>query len=115
MRMHNLRALSLVIETGTVTKAAERLFLTQPQVSRLISELEDELGFVCFSRKGRALVPTKEGIRFYAEAKRILMGFDEIPGIAEDIRLNRGKKLNIVAPSYMAMSSIPETINIFSS
>ena len=114
MKTHSLKALSLVIETGTVTKAAERLFLTQPQVSKLISELEDELGFACFSRKGRGLVPTKEGLYFYTKAKRILMDLEEMPRIAEDIRLSRGRKMHIVAPSYMVGSSIPEAIKIFS-
>ncbi len=108
MRQRSLQALIAVMETGSVTEAARRLYRTQPQVSRLIAALEDELGFALFLRQGRRLVPTHEGVRFYEEAKRILLGLDEISQIADDIRSLKEARLKIVAQPYVAHALVPD-------
>lgn len=113
MRLRSLQALHAVMETGSVTEAAQRLYRTQPQVSRLIAALEEELGFRLFLRRGRRLVATQEGVRFYAEVKRILSGLDDIGRIAEDIRTLRLARLRIVAQPYLAQSIIPDAIADF--
>jgi DNA-binding transcriptional LysR family regulator len=58
------------MKTGTVTAAALRLHRTQPQVSRLIGTLEEELGFKVFSRHKRRLTPTQDGRVFYRLYRR---------------------------------------------
>lgn len=113
MRLRSLQALHAVMETGSVTEAARRLYRTQPQVSRLIAALEEELGFRLFLRRGRRLVATQEGVRFYAEAKRILSGLDDITRIAEDIRTLRQARLRIVAQPYLAQSVVPDAMADF--
>ncbi|CAM3148072.1 regulatory helix-turn-helix protein, lysR family [Paracoccus aminovorans] len=55
-----IEAFRAIIESGSVTAAAELLFLTQPSVSRLLADLEAELGFALFARIGRSLTPTPE-------------------------------------------------------
>ena len=45
MRLNRLQALRAVLETGSVTEASRRVHRTQPQISRLISALEEEVGF----------------------------------------------------------------------
>ena len=52
-------AFRTVVSTGTMTEAAEMLAISQPAVSRLISDLEKEVGFQLFKRLGRVLVPTE--------------------------------------------------------
>ncbi|HXV84559.1 MAG TPA: LysR family transcriptional regulator [Candidatus Binatia bacterium] len=113
MRVRYLRALRAVVETGSVTEAAQRLSLTQPQVSRLLGTLERELGFALFLRQGRRIVPTLEGAQFYEETKRILSGFDEITRIASDIRTRQDAWLRIVAQPYLAYSLLPSAIAEF--
>ena len=67
MKFSYVRAFKAVYELGTVTSAANHLFVTQPAISRLISQLEEELGFELFERiKGR-LLPTDQGRAFYQE------------------------------------------------
>ena len=115
MHIQRLKALDLVISTQTVTEAAERLFVTQPQVSRLIAELEAELGFKLFVRSKGRLLPTREGIRFHAEAKRVLMDLDALSGIAQGIRVGRDEKsLSVVATPFVADSVIPKAFSLFS-
>jgi DNA-binding transcriptional LysR family regulator len=115
MNIQQLKAVDLVISTQTVTEAARELFVTQPQVSRLISELEAEIGFKLFMRQRGRLFPTKEGLQFNAEAKRVLKDLEALPQIAQSIRVDGDENhLNIVAPPYVAYSIIPKAFSLFS-
>lgn len=114
MRLKRLQALSAVLETGSVTEASRRIHRTQPQISRLISALEDEVGFPLFMRQGRGLVPTQECLHFYESTRHILDGFEEISRIAEAIRSNHEQWLHIVTQPYFAYSVMPLAIARFS-
>ncbi|MGE0201937.1 MAG: LysR family transcriptional regulator, partial [Candidatus Melainabacteria bacterium] len=67
--LRQLKALSLIAQTGSFTKAAERLFITQSAVSALIRELEDEAGTPLIIR-GRALRLTDAGQHIQRAGKR---------------------------------------------
>ena len=61
MDVKRLRTFVTVAELGTESKAAQRLRITQPALSRQISDLQGELGFRLFDRLGRGLALTAEG------------------------------------------------------
>lgn len=71
-----LRYFLAVAQEGSVTRAARALHLTQPTLSRQIRELEEELGQTLFSRGGRELSLTREGLLLRQRA-------EEIVGLAE--------------------------------
>ncbi|WP_281705054.1 LysR family transcriptional regulator, partial [Aeromonas taiwanensis] len=56
-RLKPLRAFCQVVRLGSVSRAAEALFVSQPAVSQQLQALERELGVVLFERSGRRLVP----------------------------------------------------------
>jgi LysR family nitrogen assimilation transcriptional regulator len=58
--------------TGTVSKAALRLRIAQPALSRQISDLEQELGFKLFDRVGRRLLLTGEGEQLLSDCRGLL-------------------------------------------
>src|SRR3546814_5776780 len=92
MNLKSLRLFRLIVLHGSLASAAERLHLSQSAASRLIALLEDEIRLKLFTRARRRLLLTPEGELFFQEAEQILMGVDEIPLIAEDIRgKNRDK------------------------
>lgn len=95
MNLQKLRALHAIMETGSVTLAAERMLLTQPAVSRSLLSLEDELGFKLFTRRNGKLVPTAQGEVFYKESERLLNAIDDLPRLAGDIRAHKGLSLRI--------------------
>ena len=64
MELRRLRTFVAVAELGTVSKAALRLRITQPALSRQIMDLQQELGFRLFDRVGRGLTLTAEGEQF---------------------------------------------------
>lgn len=109
----SLRAFCLIIEVGTVTAAAGSLGRTQPQVSRLISELEQEVGFSLFFRQRRRLVPTQRGSRLYTDVKRALNGLDDVDRIAEEIRTDSEAVLRILIPPYAAGTILPRALKSF--
>ena len=76
MDMHVIHYFLAAAREGNITKAAKRLHMTQPTLSRQIRELEEELGQTLFSRGGRELSLTREGLLLRQRA-------EEIVGLAE--------------------------------
>jgi DNA-binding transcriptional LysR family regulator len=107
MNLKRLQAFRAVLEAGSVTVAARRLHTTQPAVSRLISDLERELGLALFLRARQRLVPTAEGLAFFREAERALAAVDRIVDIARDIRILEGAHLRVVAGMVAAFGIMP--------
>ena len=70
-----------VEKTGSITKAAENLFMGQPNLSKSIKELEDTLGIEIFKRTSRGVVPTDKGQEFLRYAKNILSQIEEMQSI----------------------------------
>jgi DNA-binding transcriptional LysR family regulator len=108
--VQSLRAFRAVMEVGSTNAAADRIGRTQPQLSRLISQLEDEIGFPLFDRERRRLVPTMRAHRFYQEVIRALDGLDSIKQVGEDLRLEADAQLRVIAPPYASYTVLPEAL-----
>ncbi|MDP4025148.1 LysR family transcriptional regulator [Methylobacterium sp. NEAU 140] len=78
MDIAQLRTLIHVAELGSVSRAADRLNVAQPALSRQIRALEQELGAALFARHGRGMVVTDLGREILAHAARILAEMDAI-------------------------------------
>jgi DNA-binding transcriptional LysR family regulator len=75
-----LRSLVTIAETGSMTRAAGRLFLTQSAISIQIKRLETSLGFSLFERTSQGMAPTLEGEQLLQFARRMLALNDEAMG-----------------------------------
>jgi len=75
-----LRSFVTIAETGSMTRAAERLFLTQSAISMQIKRLESSLGFSVFERSTRGMAPTSEGEQLLKFADQMLALNDEAMG-----------------------------------
>jgi len=102
MKLIRLQAFKGVFEAKTVTEAAHRLQCSQPRVSRLLQELEEDIGFPLFIREKQRLEPTVEGKLFYKEIERILVGIEDIDRIAEDIYSKREIILRVLSQAHLA-------------
>ena len=88
MELRHLRYFLTVCEEMNFTKAAERLMIAQPPLSRQIKDLEEELGAPLFVRQHHTLALTDEGVRFRSYANRIVSLADRS---VEDIKeMNTG-------------------------
>lgn len=72
-----LKAFLAVAESGSFSKAANRLYLTQPAISKRVSALESELNTKLFDRIGRSVNPTEAGLTLLPRARRILIELDD--------------------------------------
>lgn len=113
MHLKALSAFCLIYRRGSLAAASTDMHLSQPAVSRLISNLEHEIGFALFHRDKRALRPTDSARRFFREAERILAGIEQLGDIADDIRKGTGQRLRVVVMSRLAAGLLPQAAAAF--
>lgn len=88
------------MNTGSVTKASEELFVTQPAISRLIADLEAYAGYKLFERHKRQMIPTNQARTLLAEVEQSYRGLDRIDAVLKEIgALNVGKLRIITMPA----------------
>lgn len=85
MELRHLRYFVAVVEEQSFTKAAEKLFIAQPPLSRQIQNLEAELGIALFERGSRPLKTTQAGYFFYQHAVKILANAEEVKSMTKRI------------------------------
>jgi len=113
-RLKQIRAFCQVVRSGNITKAAERLFLSQPSVTLQIQALERELGVTLFERRGPNLTLTPNGESLYTLAVPLVDGIDSLEAnfAAHHGLLNSGE-LNIGAGESTILYILPEAVRRF--
>ena len=110
-----------VEKTGSITQAAENLFMGQPNLSKSIKELEDTLGIVIFKRTSRGVVPTDKGNAFLRYAKNILSQIDQMQTICRDndpdmqsfnVCVPRGSYASVAAMEFVASLDKEKPIDV---
>ena len=72
MTLQQLRYVTMVAETGTITEAANRLYISQPSLTNALHELEKEMNIVIFNRTNKGISLSREGEDFLGYARQIL-------------------------------------------
>lgn len=72
MTLQQLRYVTMVAKTGTITEAANKLYISQPSLTSAIHELENEMNIVIFRRTNKGVSVTKEGEDFLGYARQVL-------------------------------------------
>lgn len=97
VNLRGLEALRAYVEGGSLNDAANRMCRTQPQVSRLLSALEEEVGIALFDRSKRRLTLTEEAREFYAHVEHALYGLDDLAEAARRFRNGNRRHLRILS------------------
>jgi DNA-binding transcriptional LysR family regulator len=113
MELRHLRYFVAVAEDLNFTKAAAKLHLAQPSLTRQIHNLEDEIGVLLLNRSKTHVALTEEGRAFLLDARRILALASE--SVLAVQRLSRGEtgQLNIAYSSNFNFELLPETLGAF--
>lgn len=77
-RLKQLRAFCMIVKLGTLSRAAEALFLSQPSISLQLRALEAELGVALIERRRRRVAPTREGQTLYELALPVVEGLESL-------------------------------------
>lgn len=109
MNFLHLKYAITVAETGSISKAAEKLYVAQPNVSRAIKELESGLNITIFERNSKGMIVTPEGEQLIHYAKRILRQIDDMEKI-----FKYQKKKNVFSISVPRASYISDAFVEFS-
>ena len=115
LNLRQLEAFRALMLGKTVTRAAELLFVSQPAVTRLISDLETAVGFTLFERRKKRLHPTPEAWALFDAVDRSFAGLAKIADTAREIREFRSGSLSIAALPALALTFLPQVIAEFGS
>src|SRR5699024_128386 len=93
MTLRHLKIFVEVYRTGSITKAAERLHLSQPAVSNAIKDLESYYGVMLFERMTRKIYITKAGLMLWQYANSILSQLEEVREMIKDEESTSGIRI----------------------
>ncbi len=113
MNLRQLEIFRAVMQGGSTKNAAHLLLISQPAVSNMIRQFEDQLGFPLFERTGGRLRPTPEARTLYANSESLFTHFDAIRNLAEDLRDTQAGTLKFLASPSIGQTLIPGAIAAF--
>ena len=113
MNIRQLEAFKTIMELGSFTRAAEKLNLSQPAVSKLIFLLERRCGFSLFHRQKNGVVPTAEGQMLYSEVERVFLSVDSVSARARAIKHFDYGEINLVSYPSLAARVLPPILGGF--
>jgi len=109
-----IEAFRAVMISGTTSGAAGILCVSQPAVSRLLSDFEEEVGVQMFERHKKRLIPTPEAHVFYAEVERSFVSIETLARAADDLRACHIGSLRVASMPAVSVEFIPKVTQLFS-
>jgi len=113
MDVRQLRYLTTVVNERSVSRAADKLSMTQPPLSTAIAQLERELGIPLLERHPRGVEPTEAGRLLVERAAQIFDLLDEAEATVRAVGTGREGRLGIVASPGVSMTLLPELLRLF--
>lgn len=113
MTLQQLKYVIGIAEAGSLNKAAEKLFISQPSLTSTIHDLENELGITIFNRTGRGVTLTNDGTEFLSSARQLYLNYQNLMEKYGD-NGNIKKKFGVSTQHYsFAVKSFVEMVKKF--
>ncbi|MFE5322415.1 cidABC operon transcriptional activator CidR [Paenibacillus sp. NPDC056579] len=113
MDMRHLQYFVEVARWKSFTKAAQALYITQPTISKMIKNLEDELGVLLFERLGKRIELTDAGMVLLGQAQHMVQSFDTMTAHLDELMQARRGRIRIGLPPMVGASFFPKVIGRF--
>src|SRR5690242_5619901 len=113
LTVKQLREFLAVADAGSVTRAAEALFVAQPALSLAVRRLEHQLGFALFERLPRGVALTHEGAELLEPARRAVREVDAVAGRARELRDRVPSQVTVGFMAHGAGDLTPEILRRF--
>ena len=115
MNLKQLEAFKAIMATGSTIGAAGRMGLSQSAISRLLTQLEDTLGFALFVRRKGRLSATAEAEELLGEVDTLIDNMQRVERLAGELRLGRSTRslLRVAVPTSMSQHLLPRIIAEF--
>jgi DNA-binding transcriptional LysR family regulator len=102
-----------LMNTGSVTGAAQALFTSQPTISRELARLEQRLGIALFDRVRGRLQPTAQALALFDEVQRSYVGLERIAGVAAQLKQFSSGQISALCLPVFSHSLLPGAIARF--
>jgi DNA-binding transcriptional LysR family regulator len=109
-RLHHIALLNAVMQSGTLTEAARRLHISQPAVSKQIKQLQQDLGFALFERRGHKLVHTFEAGAMADQILRVNTSLAVLNKLAGELANERRGHLQVGSIAAAASHLLPKAL-----
>lgn len=113
MNTTNLNTFLAVMQTGSISQAADKLFITQPAVSKRIKNLEDEFDVALFDTVGRGIIPTQAAYDLVPHAKRWLDDYNNLKINLKNNQQTVSGKLVIGTSHHIGLHHLPVVLKSF--
>ncbi len=113
MELRHLRYFVIVAEEQNVTRAAARLHVAQPSLSRQVRDLEDELGVELFKRTAKSLALTEAGKLFLAEARAVLLRAEQAVEAVQALAKGDKGQLRVGYAPSLTVEFLPRALKFF--
>lgn len=113
LSFRQVEAFRAVMIAGTTSGAAEILFISQPAVSRLLSDFEESVEVPLFERHKKRLVPTPEAKILYEEVEKSFVSIEKLSRTAEELKSFHRGTLRIVSMPTLAQGFLPQVVHTF--
>lgn len=110
LKLRHLEVFTALLEAGSVSRAAQRLNLTQPAVSIALSNFEAELGFRLFHRERGFFAPTNEAMLLHDEVAQGLRAISQVEKRALDIVSGQTGGVSIATNGVLAINFLPKLL-----
>ena len=113
MNILHLKYVISIAENGSINKAAEELHVAQPNLSRVVREMEADLGILFFRRSSKGMLLTPEGELFINQARKILEQIDEMERFYKEKKAGKRRfSISVPRASYIsdAFASFSRTL-----
>jgi len=108
--IQNIRAFLAVADTGSFSRAADKLFITQPAISKRISTLEESLDCQLFDRLGKSIQLTQAGEALIPSYQRILAEIDQTERIVSSLRTKVSGHLRFGTSHHIGLHRLPPVL-----
>ena len=113
MDLANLQAFVEVARLGSFSTAAERLYLSQPAISKRIAALEDELNTLLFDRVGRKITLTATGTALLPRARQLLNDAVDLKRMATELSGQIAGPLTMATSHHIGLHRLPVVLRDF--
>lgn len=114
MDTNQLNAFITVAETGSFSQAAEKLYLTQPAISKRIAVLEQSLSTTLFDRIGRRVILTESGKVLLPRARRLIRELNDARVSIQNLAQEVSGRLPIAASHHIGLHRLPPVLKNYS-
>lgn len=113
MRLRHIEVFHAIMRTGSLSKAAQLLCVSQPAVSKVLAHAEQNLGIRLFSRAHGRLLPTREAELLFGETQKLQSNLERIRALARNLALQPEGQLRVGCLPSLGLSLIPQAVKAF--